>query len=63
MIERNYPVTSARVITVIATVSHRGSGTDADPLRLLYQYWDCDGGLLAEHDTRFDDDTDVEAVR
>jgi len=42
----------AKVIQVIQTKSILGSGnTNEDPVRLIYQYWDFDGNLLAEHDT------------
>lgn len=41
---------AARVITVIETQSLRGSGTKEDNCRVVTQYWDFDGNLLAEHD-------------
>ena len=41
---------SARVIPVIETKSIRGSGADDDLCRLVIQYWDFDGNLLAEND-------------
>lgn len=41
---------SARVIQVIETKSLRGVGTEEDPCRLVTQYWDFDGDLLAEND-------------
>ena len=42
---------SARLITVIETVSLRGTGTDeTDMCRPLRQYWDLKGNLLAEND-------------
>ncbi|MDH4241018.1 MAG: carboxypeptidase [Phycisphaerae bacterium] len=56
MIDRHFPTTSAKVVKVIFTVSHRGSGTEKDPARLIYQYWSLEGELLAEHDTLFDVD-------
>lgn len=40
----------AEVIQVIRTVSTRGVGTEDDPCRNVYQYWDFDGNLLAEKD-------------
>ena len=40
----------ARVILVIETKALRGSGTDDDPVRIVIQYWDFDGNLLAEND-------------
>lgn len=41
----------ARVIKVIRTESLIGRGTEEDPARLIYQYWDFKGNLLAKHDT------------
>lgn len=41
----------ARVIKVIQTVSLKGAGTEKNPVRYIYQYWDFKGKLLAEHDT------------
>lgn len=40
----------ARVIQVIETESLRGSGTENDMCRIVKQYWDFNGGLLAEND-------------
>ncbi len=40
----------ARVIQVIETVSMRGEGTKEDMCRLVKQYWDFEGNLLAEND-------------
>ena len=40
----------AKVIQVIETESIRGNGTDTDPVRLIKQYWDFEGNLLAEND-------------
>lgn len=40
----------ARVMQVIETWSMRGNGTDKDPCRIVRQYWDFDGKMLAEHD-------------
>ncbi|MDY3109284.1 MAG: carboxypeptidase [Lachnospiraceae bacterium] len=42
---------SARVIRVIETTSLRGEGTQDDLCRLVTQYWDFDGNLLAENDS------------
>ena len=39
---------SARVIRVIETTSLRGEGTQDDLCRLVTQYWDFDGNLLAD---------------
>lgn len=41
---------SARVIRVIETISIRGRGTDDDICRMVTQYWDFKGNLLAEND-------------
>lgn len=41
---------SARVIQVIQTKAVRGIGTEEDPCRLVIQYWDTKGRLLAESD-------------
>jgi len=40
----------AKVIQVIRTESLIGIGTKEDPARLIYQYWDFKGNLLAKHD-------------
>lgn len=41
---------SAKVIQVIKTESARGKGTPGDLSRIVTQYWDFDGVLLAEND-------------
>ncbi len=41
---------SAKVITVIVTKSLRGEGTYEDMCRMVTQYWDFEGNLLAEND-------------
>lgn len=41
---------SARVIQVIETKSIRGTGTNEDLCRIVTQYWDFEGNLLAEND-------------
>ena len=41
---------SARVVSVIETQALRGSGTERDKCRIVTQYWDFDGNLLAEND-------------
>lgn len=41
----------ARVISVIETTALKGSGTENDECRLVKQYWDFDGNLLAENDS------------
>lgn len=41
---------SAKVIQVIQTEALRGSGSEDDMCRIVRQYWDFDGNLLAESD-------------
>ena len=41
---------SAGVIAVIKTTAKRGLGTIEDPVRIIDQYWDLNGNLLAEND-------------
>lgn len=41
---------SAKVIQVIVTESLRGEGTEKDLCRIVTQYWDFNGNLLAEND-------------
>lgn len=41
---------SAKVIEVIETKSVIGSGIASDPYRIIIQYWDFNGDLLAECD-------------
>lgn len=41
----------AKVMKVIRTESIIGSGIKEDPVRLIYQYWDFKGNLLAKNDT------------
>lgn len=41
---------SAEVIQVIRTKSLRGEGMQQDLCRIVTQYWDFDGNLLAEND-------------
>jgi len=43
----------ARVVQVIETHSLKGLGTTEDPVRVLVQYWDFGGCLLAESDIDF----------
>lgn len=46
----------AKVMKVIRTESIIGRGIPEDPVRLIYQYWDLKGNLLAKNDTLFMDD-------
>ena len=41
---------NAKVIQVIQTKSTRGTGTSADPIRVVVSYWDFEGNLIAEND-------------
>lgn len=41
---------NARVIGVIETKSLRGTGSEKDKCRIVVQYWDFKGNLLAEND-------------
>lgn len=41
---------SAQVIQVIETKSLKGEGSDLDPCRIVTQYWDLEGKLLATDD-------------
>jgi hypothetical protein len=43
---------SAKIIQVIETKSMRGTGTSNDPVRIVTQYWNKEGELLAENDLR-----------
>lgn len=42
---------NAKVIKVIQTKSLIGRGSQKDPVRYIYQYWDFEGKLLASWDT------------
>lgn len=41
---------SVELIEVIHTTATRGKGTNENPVRLVHQYWDKEGNLLAEKD-------------
>lgn len=41
---------SVRVISVIEVKANRGLGIEKDPVRVVTQYWDMKGNLLAERD-------------
>lgn len=47
---------SARVIQVIETKSLKGRGVDSDPVRVIKQFWDFDGNLIAESDPFIDEE-------
>ena len=40
----------AELLEVIHTEANRGNGTSENPIRVVHQYWDKDGNLLAEKD-------------
>lgn len=42
---------SAKIIKVIETKALKGQGTNNDPCRIVTQYWDFKGNLLAEKDS------------
>ncbi|MGX4686323.1 hypothetical protein JNUCC83_05405 [Vagococcus sp. JNUCC 83] len=41
---------SVELIEVIHTTATRGNGSNENPVRLVHQYWDKKGELLAEKD-------------
>ena len=41
---------TVKLVKVVQVCFKRGSGTDADPVRLVNQYWSIKGQLLAEND-------------
>lgn len=49
---KSYPrgTDSAKVIRVVETKSAKGNGSENDPSRIITQYWDFKGNLLAEND-------------
>lgn len=47
---RQRTVDSARIVRLIETKSARGACTREDPMRIVTQYWDFKGNLLAEND-------------
>lgn len=49
MVRANGPE-SVRVISVIEVKANRGLGIEKDPVRVVTQYWDMKGNLLAERD-------------
>lgn len=40
----------AELIEVIHVAATRGNGTEENPVRIVHQYWDKKGNLLAEKD-------------
>lgn len=53
---------SVRVIQVIETIASRGLGIDGDVLRLVTQYWNFDGELLAENDP-YPDEKEIKEIK
>ena len=52
MEEKRKELLESKVKQIIQTKCVTGSGkTNEDPVRYIYQYWDFEGNLLAEHDT------------
>ena len=49
-------VDSAKIIKVIETKALKGNGTEENPVRYVYQYWDFEGNLLAERDYTDEED-------
>lgn len=47
----NSKIKSVTMAQIIITESTIGEGTDIDPVRILFQYWDLKGNLLAQHDS------------
>lgn len=45
-----YEIKSVRTVQLIEVAFKRGSGTEMDPNRIVTQYWDENGDLIAEHD-------------
>lgn len=50
-------VDNAKIIEVIRVVSTIGTGTEKDPVRLIFQYWTLDGKLLTSKDSYLEDTT------
>ena len=48
-------VDKIEIIKVVKTTAILGEGTEKDPVRHIYQYWDFKGNLLANHDTLEDE--------
>lgn len=46
----NYLPRSVRVVKVIEVVIATGAGTDEDPFKLVTEFWDQKGELLAQRD-------------
>jgi len=48
--QAKYPVWSGKSRTVIEILSVYGEGTEADPSRIVTEYWSMEGELLARND-------------
>ena len=49
---------AVEIMKVIRTTSIIGYGTEKDPVRLIYQYWDFEGNMLASNDTLINEITE-----
>ncbi len=49
---------AVEIMKVIRTTSIIGYGIEKDPVRLIYQYWDFEGNLLASNDTLINEITE-----
>ena len=49
---------AVEIMKVIKTTSIIGYGTEKDPVRLIYQYWDFEGNMLASNDTLINEITE-----
>ena len=45
---------ATKIIELIETYDHRGSGVKDDPYRIVKQWWSLDGKLLIEFDTPYE---------
>lgn len=46
----HHTVKGAKVIEVIEVEALHGEGVNADPFRIVTQYWSLDGNMLAQRD-------------
>ena len=55
---------TVKVIEVVETaLTRRGDGVEGSPIRVITQYWDRDGNLLAERDPLPEDNTTALEIR
>ena len=45
-------IQSVRIVPLIETVITIGKGTEDDPMRYLYQYWDYNGNMVAQNEPK-----------